>query len=357
MRRIASVLVAGMLLVSVPTHAMAPGLEAFLKVPWSLGIYLIKSTVKDTKQVFYVEVVAEGENLEAARQSALRMAVERAVGVIVASETETAKQRLKRDDITTYASGFVHDYKLVDQTQRGSRTWVKMQVWVSHSHLRDRLLNQSRADGQIEGGRISEKIRSFQHSRTNGDRLLNTVLSDYPHRAFDINLAPTQVVVDPQRTVYLQVPLTMTWSEHYIKSLQSALSAINQRPDCGGWLSVCRNVQSKIIVGGESAHFDDDVALSLMQRHMLTSRPVLELSILDTHGRTVSRTCWDIPELTQNHYHPRPFVDLGGGQVLINGRNSLRTDIFLPLDQMPVDSLDRAEIRAIRAEKCPGFRQ
>jgi hypothetical protein len=336
---------------------MNPALEAFLKVPWSLGIYLIQWTTKDTKKVLYVEVMAEGQNLESARQSAFRMAVERAVGVIVASETEVRDQHLKRDDITTYASGFVHDYKLVDQAQRGSRTWVKMQVWVSHSHLRDRLLSQSRGEGQIEGGRISEQIQSFQHSRTSGDRLLSTVLSDYPHRAFNITVDATRVVVDSQRNMYLQVPLVIGWSDHYIKSLQTAISAINQRTDCGGWLSVCRNVESQITVGGVTGYFDDDVALTLMHRHMLTSRPVLELSLLDTSGRTVSRTCWDLPELTQNQYHPRPFVDLGGGRVMINGRSATKTDIFLPLDSISVDSLDRAEIRAIRAEKCSGLRQ
>lgn len=336
---------------------MNPALEAFLKVPWSLGIYLVQWTTKDTKKVLYVEVMAEGQNLESARQSAFRMAVERAVGVIVSSETEVRDQRLRRDEITTYASGFVHDYKLLDQTQVGSRTRVKMQVWVSHSHLRDRLLSQSRGEGQIEGGRISEQIQSFQHSRTSGDRLLTTVLTDYPQRAFEITLDATRVVVDSQRTVYLQVPFVISWSEHYIKSLQTAIKSINQRTDCGGWFDLCRGVESRITVAGVTGYFDDEVALTLMNQHMLTSQPMLELSLLDTQGTTVSRTCWALPELTQNQYHPRPFVDLGGGRVLINGRDAVRTDIFLPLADIPVDSLDRAEVRAVRGEKCPGFRR
>lgn len=337
--------------------AMSPALEVFLKIPWSLGVHLMQWTTKDTKKVLYAEVMAEGEDLESARQSALRMAVERAVGVIVASETEVNDQRIRRDEITTYASGFVHDYKLVDQTQHDGRTRVKMQVWVSHSHLRDRLLTQSRGEGQIEGGRISQQIQSFQHSRTSGDRLLGTVLADYPHRAFDVSLDPTRVVVDSQRNMYLQVPLVIGWSEHYIKSLQTAISAINQRTDCGGWFDVCRNVESRITVGGVTGYFDDEVAITLMNQHMLTSRPVLELSLMDSRGITVSRTCWDLPELTQNQYHPRPFVDLGGGRVMINGRAAVRTDIFLPLAGASVDSLDRAEVRAVRAEKCPELRR
>ena len=122
MRRLISAgLAALMFTVAVPATA-ATGLELFLKVPWSLGIHLYQWMSRDQKKVLYVEVMAEGADLEAARQSAFRMAVERAVGVIVSSETEVRDQKIRRDDIITYASGFVSDYKLVDQAQRGGRT-------------------------------------------------------------------------------------------------------------------------------------------------------------------------------------------------------------------------------------------
>jgi hypothetical protein len=281
------------------------------------------------------------------------MAVERAVGVIISSETEVQNQRLSRNEIITYASGFVHDYRVVDQSLRDGQTWVKMQIWVSHSSLRDRLLNESRGTGQVEGGRISQQIESFRHSRESGDRLLTTVLNDYPGRAFDIELDTTRVLVDNNRATFLQVPFVISWNSHYISSLHVAVKAINRRTDCGGWFSLCQNVESPISVGGVTAYFDDAVAYDLMHKHTLISRPVLEVTILDTSNRPVLRDCWNLPDLTQDQYAPRPFVDLGGYRVIIHPSRSVRSNIFVPLDRLPVSGMDRVEIRAIRQNQCP----
>jgi len=352
MRRIISAGLAALMIgASAPAQALT-GIEIFLKVPWSLGIHLYQWMNQDQKKVLYVEVMAEGADLESARQSAFRMAVERAVGVIVASETHVQNQRIQRDDIITYAAGFVSDYRLVDQTQRGNRTWVKMQVWVSHSSLRDRLLNESRGSGQVEGGRISEQIQSFQHSRQSGDRLLESVLADYPQRAFDIVMRPTQVLVDNDRRMFLIVPFDMSWNTNYIRSLAEAVKTINQRTDCGGWFSLCQNVQARIQVGDVTSYFDDQVAVLAMQRHMITSQPVLEATFYDTSGRAVGRDCWNLPELTQHDYAPRPFVDIGGGQAQVWNRR-VSGHLSVHLDALPVKNLDRVEIRAVRQAQCP----
>ena len=340
-------------LCSTSTLAQGNALDIFLKVPWSLGIHLYQWISKDQKKVMYVEVMAEGADLETARQSGFRMSVERAVGVIVSSETEVRDQRIRRDEIITYASGFVSDYKLVDQTQRNGRTLIKMQVWVSHSALRDRLLNESRGSGQIEGGRISEQIQSFKHSRESGDRLLESVLVDYPQRAFDIAVEPTRVQVDAQRNAYLQVSFRMNWNADYARSLQEAIKAINQRTDCGGWFSICNNFETVITVGGTTSYFDDRVAFDLMHRHMLISRPVLEIRMLDVYDRIVTRECWDFHPLTQYQYTNTPLVDLGGNSVRIStGGRGVRGDIFLPLSALPTQNLNRVDVRAVRSAQC-----
>jgi hypothetical protein len=229
-----------------------------------------------------------------------------------------------------------------------------MQVWVSHSALRDRLLNESRGAGQIEGGRISEQIQSFRHSRESGDRLLESVLADYPQRSFDITVEPTRVQVDAQRNAYLHVSFVMAWSAGYVKSLQEAIKAINQRTDCGGWFSICNNPESVISVGSITSYFDDQVAFDLMHRHMLISRPVVEITLLDTNSRAVLRECWDFHPLTQNEYTNTPLVDLGGNRVkILPGGRGVRGDIFMPLSALPTKSLDRVDVRAIRSAQCP----
>lgn len=353
--RIAAAIFAG--LISTSVLAQVSPLQAFLSMPWSLGIHLAQWMTKEDKKVFYVEVTADGASLEEARQQAFRMAVEQAVGVIVSSETEMDNQRIQRDEIITYASGYVSEYKLVDQMQRSNRIWVKMQVWVSSNHLRDRLLNRSRDTGRAEGGRVSEQISSFQHGRGQADRLLESVLRDYPQRAFNISMQYTRVVMDADRQAYLQIPFDIAWSPRYTVSLAEAIRSVNQRSDCGGWLNTwkdsCQRSRSRITVAGFTGYFDDDRAFDLMHQHMLISRPVIRIRIKDQSNKIAFQDCFDMPELSQTTYSPKPFVALGAGQVDIDtGRAPIATHISLPLANLPVKRLDRIEIEAVRQQQC-----
>lgn len=349
-----------LLAVSSPLAAQSQTLDLFFRIPWSLGIHLIKLINREEKKILYIEVTAAGKDFEAARESAFRMAVERSVGVIVSSESTAHNQQLTRDEIITYASGFVSDYKLVDQTQIGNQIWVKMQVWVSHSHLRDRLLSQSRQSGHVEGGRISAQIQSFQLSRQNGDRILNSVLNDYPQRAFDITLGHTQVLVNSARQMILQVPVSVAWSPHYIRSLKSAIQAINQRPDCARWAVFCSNLTQGIYIDDVVAFFEDAAAGHAFYQNMIISAPQLELTIFDVQGRPALKQFFTHPALSQGSSWPQLMVDFhptvvpGYHQSRPTDRLRINTDVNLklnlqvPLMNLDVKNLDKVEVKIVR---------
>jgi hypothetical protein len=126
------------------------------------------------------KLIGEGATAEQARQQGFRLAVEHAVGTVVASETEVRNDRQARDEIITYASGYVDRFEVVEQQRVGNRVLVNMKVWVRPSRIANRLLNRSATAGGVEGGRISTQIQTLQHERTSGDRLLKSVLADYP---------------------------------------------------------------------------------------------------------------------------------------------------------------------------------
>lgn len=335
------------------TNAVAQTIPQWLMPsPWSIGITLAQWLSKDNgRKLFYVEVTAEGTDLEQARQSAFRMAVERAVGTVVVSETEVRNLRIRRDEIITYASGYVDDYELVQTQTLDNRTQVRMKVWVSHNKLANRLLNESRAAGQVEGGRISEQIRSLQHERQTGDQLLLTVLRDFPRRSFDVEMLPTRVTVDNQRTPWLAVRFNLKWNKDYIESLATAIRSINQRSNCGGWFqSECR---AEVIIGGGGAvaYMDDQVAWNLFLKEMIMSRPKLEVRILDTNGQMRFRQCYGVKELDQSDYSPWRFADIESGRVRVNHWRSTVVETNLPLVN-DARNLDRAEVRVVRGSEC-----
>lgn len=351
--RLVALIVASML----ATNAMAQAIASWLiPSPWSIGITLAQWLSKDSRKILYVEVTAEGADLEQARQSAFRMAVERAVGTVVVSETEVQNLRIRRDEIITYASGYVDNYELVQTQTLEGRTQVRMKVWVSHNKLADRLLNESRAAGQVEGGRISEQIRSLQYERATGDRLLLTVLRDYPQRAFDIQVLPTRVTMDANRSPILHVFLDLSWNQRYLDSLSTAVRRINQKQGCDRWLSPphCDRALVRIQTGGASAWMDDESAWHLFHREMVISRPQVQITVIDPGGRWLFKQCVGVNELDHEQYSPYHYVEIDAGRVLVRSGMKKRLEIPIPVGTYPVQpkDMDRVEARVVRNSDC-----
>jgi hypothetical protein len=321
--------------------------------PITVGIVLYKWLKQDSRPVFYAEAVAEGTTLQEAREQAFRMAVERAVGTVIASETEVQDSRIVRDEIISYAAGFVDRYELVDQATVNGRVRVHIKVWVAHSRLSERLLNRSADRGRVEGGRITEQIRSIQQSRHSGDRLLESVLRDYPARAYDVQLHPTEVRLDTARRPYLLIPFTLSWNRHYLSSLSEALKSVNQRSDCSGMLARCwpRPV-SVIQAPGVRAHFDDNRAFDLMHQHMLIERPQVLIVIRGSDNSQQFRQCFSVKELDQTDYSSWRFLDLGAGNVTINSGRNQTVHASIPLTNIDTGDLDRVEITLTRIKNC-----
>jgi hypothetical protein len=321
--------------------------------PISIGITLAKWLTQDSKKVLYVEVVAEGATLQQAREQAFRMAVERAVGTVIASETQVQDSRIVRDEVISYASGYVDRYELVEQVTVNGQVRVRMNIWVAHSRLANRLLNRSEAAGQVEGARITQQIHSIQNERQSADRLLESVLRDYPQRAYDVQLHQTEVRLDQQRQAHLIVPFTLSWNKNYVSSLAEAVSAINQRNDCSGMFARCLpRPMSVIQVPGVRAHFDDSRAFDLMHRHMLIDRPQVLIVIRGRDNAVRYRSCFSVKQLDQTDYSPWYFLDLGAGNVTVNSGRTHLVRAVVPLNNMSTDDLDRVEVTLTRIKNC-----
>lgn len=340
------------LIVSFAALAQNQVVELLRPSPWTIGIVLGKWVIKDQKKIFYVEVTAQANNLESARESALRMAVERAVGTVISSEKEVQNYQLQRNEIITYASGYVDNYELVQQQTVGNQTQVQMRVWVSHSAISNRLLNVSRDDGSVEGGKISEQIRSVQRERESADRLLSTVLTDYPRRAFDIRLEPTRVIMTDQRQGELHIPFVVSWNSHYVNSIAEVVTRINQKTDCNKWFRQCTGASMITVAGEGVGYFDDTRAYDLMHREMVLSQPQIQILIRDQFGTVQFRQCYSAPELDYSSYAAWHYVELGGYRAMINTSSYKRFTIPVDLAKLPTKSLDRVDIAVVRKSGC-----
>jgi hypothetical protein len=344
--------------VMVLTSAQGVTIADVLRSPIGTGITVARWIYETaSEKVLYVEVVGEGTTVDQARQQGFRLAVEHAVGTVVASETEVRNDRVARDEIITYASGYVDRFEVVEQQQVGNRVLVNMKVWVRPSKIANRLLNRSATAGTVEGGRISTQIQTLQHERTSGDRLLKSVLADYPKRAFRIEMDKTQVIFDANRTGQLEVAFWLSWSPAYLDSVAEALSAINQRSDCGG-LFGCRNVASQIDVvrpgfgSTTQTWFNDKVADQMVRREMIQSQPAIRIAIMDMSGREQFKQCFYAKELDYRDHSAWYYVNQDHDRVAINGKAVKRFNTFIDLSRLPPANLDQVKIDIVRGLNC-----
>lgn len=344
--------IAALACVAVIGHAQAFDPRILMPSPVSIALTVGQWMMKDRVETYYLRVKAAGRDEQDARDQAFRLAVNQAIGSLTLSETQVRNGELQRHEIINYSSGYIHDFKILDRYNDGRDMVIEIDVWVRKSQIADRLLNKSADAGSVEGGRISQQIESLQHQRATGDRVLATVLADFPTRAFDVAIEPTQVVFDRNRQGILKVPFHVRWNSQYIASLSEAVTVINQRGDCGrSWLKKCRHT-AVVHAGHASGYFDDTVAQDLMHREMIISRPMVKLTILDNMGATRFQQCFSFPELDHSNYSPHRFTDIGPGIFTVNHRFVKRFEINLNLSTLPAAQLDRVDLAIVRGRQC-----
>ena len=345
--KILTVIAASVMLFVTPVWSSPWWQPSSLSVALTVGQWLIRDQV----QVFYLQVQASGADQQQARDQAFRLAVEQAVGSLLVSETEVRNNDVMRNEILNYSSGYVHDFKIVSEKRAANGIELVIDVWVKHSTIADRVLHIGRDSAKLESDRIAEQIRSIQHERAMADRLLATVLNDFPKRSFDIRLEPSRVLMTPNRQTHLEIPMVIGWNEKYVSSLREVIAQINQRPDCDSWLKTC-NLASLISVAGVTGYFDDTGAYDLMHKEMVMTQPQIHVRIHDQQGQVRFQGCYSAPEIDHANWSNWNFVELGGYKVMINAARSKRYVVTVPVDSHLARSLHAINVTLIRKSEC-----
>lgn len=345
-------------------QAQVSPLQAFLSLPWSLGINLVQALSDTPEKVYYIQVTAEGSDLDRAKQSAFRMAVERTVGTVIASETETADHRIKRDEIITYASGYVSDYKIVTQATYQSRTWVKMEIWVKHSAIANRLLSKAESTQNINGLRLSEQVASINYERDQGYRILSVVMDDYPARAYDI-FDQTIETKYFNRKPEITIEFSLRYNQHYIRALWETLKNTSQSANPGNCYPNCQEPFQVYIVGRKdrllfnrwdwSFGFTEMTQPQAIYDAMIGSAPAILLTMKDARGNPMYQSCHFWPELDGQMRYNNPekrFVFMTPDRIWIDATFTHRSRVVLR-DVPNVALAQTVNLEAVRSSRCP----
>ena len=335
---------------------ITPGL--FIPNPLGIVLTIGQWLLQDNRRVYYIEVAGIGDTEAQARNNGFRLAVEQALGSLISSETEVQKGRIQRDEIISYAAGFVNKFEVVDTKSTPRGVQVTMRVWVERSALADRLLSQSRANGTIDGPQATYKLDTLNQERRTGDALVQQVLNDFPRRAFDIEMGSVKILRE-NRQAYVQIPFKLSWSQNYLRSLWTALEATSQKTSTPVSV-IAVNSGSIFRDYGGQARFDDTVKIEQLYRAMVLSRPNILVTIKNADQTTAFLGCFGWQELDhQFDYNQRPgrFVKMGtySASAFVDGAFTLNSVIIVPPYAVVLNDANTVELTVVKKEQCPKF--
>lgn len=240
-----------------------------------------------------IAVVGVGKTFDEAKNDGFRKAVEIVVGSVIVADTQARNNKLIRDDLAKHSAGYVDDFKINGKTVSDNKITLQMEVQVRSSQIAERVLNVSSASGNFDGNRVAAQHQSFMQDRKTGDQLLNTVLRDYPSKAYNVTKGEAVFGLDKDRNAYISIPFELRWNYNYLKALNEAL-AIVEDGKYGGKQDVLyvtsKNPANWILGRTDAYYFNDSYRYNRIQQRM-NGNIIVIATVSDEQGRTLFTAC------------------------------------------------------------------
>lgn len=351
MRKLFATCMLGLSMFSALAHAIP---DWIIPSPITIALQVGKWMISQDNQeeVYYIRVQSKGATETEARNEAFRLAVDQAVGSLLVSETKIKNGNLQNHETINYSSGYIHDFEYVN-IHRGNEVVLQVDVWVKKSRIAERISVENSSSGKLQGGRIAESFRSLQEQDQAGDRLLKSVLADFPERAVNVQIKDIEYL-NQNRKPILQVTFYVWWKEKYIQALRETLQNVGEEQDtdrdywhglalrgtigCNGWF--CDDKQ----------YVTDQAQGDLIYKQIYGKRPNVLVTILDIHSEPVYNQCWWWDNIQGNSYGRN---QLFGDYTTIYYEAVLNNTLAIDLSNYNISNMDQVELKIVRQSSCP----
>lgn len=270
-----------------------------------------------------IRVVGTGSTFDEAKNIGFRKAIEFRIGTMVLSERETNNLKLVRDQLFVYSSGYVDDFKIIDTISVGNQLKVVMDVYVSSSKLSERLLSPQGTKSTFNGTKHDVQYTTFIEERKNADKLVDTILKDYPKRAYKLEQLPYNIAIDGYRNIYINVLYNLYWDYNYLKTLNNVLSVVSDNKSRTRTASVfiASKAPGNFIGNGNTYYFDDLTIFYKLQNYFYVENEVrLKMLIKDYNHNIIHESCWAPGFLME---HASKFYSTESKKLSITGNGTL----------------------------------
>jgi len=289
--------------------------------------FILTACASTSKSDNYFRATGIGNTYEEAKHNAFKEAIEYQVGVVIASERESYNEKLVKNEILAYSSAFVDEYKIISQQNIGNKVQVVVDVKLSLLRLSDRILSKGKDSKNLDGAKHDNQYKSFLENKQNGDKILASVLNDYPRRAYDIKQSDYVVKIDAYRNLTLTIPYELSWNPNYIASFHDAVRLVSDgKPQL--WTAekgIAQQYPSTVRVGTEKYYFNEFIITNKILDSITDWNEVrINMEIKDLYNRTQYSECF-LPK--QLHRRVGDYYDVNYVKTInigINAKSSER---------------------------------
>ena len=293
-----------------------------------LSIFLVGCASVDSGAKGYLKVDCVGNTIEQAKINCFNKAVEIAVGSVVVAGTEARNNNLVKYEILKHSAGYVDDYRIITQTSENTKTKLVMAVKVRDSKIAERIMNVQTVTGKVQGDKLSDQYASFMQNKATGDRLLNTILTDYPRYAFNVEKGKIQYQININRDPVIIVPYKVTWNYKYLQALNETLSLTKDAKNRGllqESVSVISKDPNAWVVGSTDTYYFNDAQRAKTIKSRFIDRMYVHVKFKDFNGNVLISGCDSGVFLNATHTMD-PFV-INGNYVIDEEMNiTIRTN-------------------------------
>lgn len=309
---------------------------ASLVTPSPIGIVIaFRSYFKDQNKVYYIQVKTQASTFEQAKQQAFRLASEQVAGTVVLSESELHNNNIARNEIITYSSGIVEEYRIVNRADQPGQVYLTMDIWIAESAMSRRLLAKSATEKEINGDQLGTRTQSILEEHQRGDDIFRAVLRDFPKRAFLVRSSQPKLAMDHNRNIMLLVDVNVNWDKKYTDAFYEAAQRTGSKP-C---VLFCGSSPRFFIQGWE---FNDAAKLLLIDQRIGQTQLNVQLDVVGIQGQVIKRSCFNMPELShlmmynfannqlslwEKTYNTRLQVNLGQNFDTMSSIKNIRAEI------------------------------
>jgi hypothetical protein len=224
------------------------------------------------------------------------------------------------------------------------------------------------ATATIDGNRLATQVDTIRHERSQGDRVMAAVLGDFPRRAFDVELARTQVTLTDRRQLQISIPVTIRWNQDYVRAFYEAARAVGREPERCVFSRECAENQAGLhylwikgrgtIMGWNGwVGFDDWARVQAIVTRVTQHRPALQITIYDTAGHRRFESCQpfllsNLESPASGHRPSRYMLTIQDRMITLDERYAIEGTRSVNFGFQNTENLDRIDARVVDQADC-----